>query len=97
MSLIESLIDAVSENLKTLLVVGAATSQPSRPAFRASATRLSHPHPGGHRSAPVLVGAVVVVGWVVGGKLADLLPDPNGHYGNRSGTGATSRAARFGS
>jgi len=80
MSLIESLIDAVSENLKTLLVVGGGYVA----AVEAGVQGLSYPAipsaPGWAPLGAVLVGAVVVVGWVVGGKLADLLPDPNGHY-----------------
>lgn len=80
MSLIETLVESVSENLKTLLIVGGAYVA----AVEAGVEGLGYPAvpaaPGWAPLGAVLVGAVVVVGWVVGGKLADLLPEPRGKF-----------------
>jgi len=79
MSLVGKLIDALSENLKVLLVVaglyivavetGYIGGYPSIPEL-----------PGWWDLLALVVGAVVVVGYVVGSKLAALLPDPPGHF-----------------
>lgn len=76
MSLIETVVESVSENLKTLLIVGGGYVA----AVEAGVEGLGYPAipslPGWWQLGAVGVGAVAVVGWQVGDKLAALLPDP---------------------
>lgn len=79
MTLTESVVEGVSDNFRALVVVvggfvaGVESGvieggYPSIPSL-----------PGWWQLGALVVASVTVVGWIVGSKLADLLPDPPGH------------------
>jgi len=82
MSLRDTVVEGISDNLRTLLLVGAG--------YLVAAETGHAPPPETLISGPVLpdwwqlpvvvAGSSAVVAWIVGGKIAKLLPDPNGHY-----------------
>lgn len=78
MSLIETAVESVSDNLKTLLVVGGAYVG----AVEAGVSGLGYPAvpglPAWWPLAGLLIVSVLFVGSTVGRRLAELLPDPRG-------------------
>lgn len=79
MSLIGKLIDAASENLKTLLVVGGLYVLAVETGYVGGYPAVPE-LPGWWDLLALVGGSVAVVGYIVGSKLAELLPDPPGHY-----------------
>ncbi|WP_435145637.1 hypothetical protein [Halobaculum sp. P14] len=78
MTLTESLVDAVSDNLRTLIVVAVGYVA----AVEMELVSMGYPElpslPGWWQLVVLAAIAVAVVGWIVGSKLAELLPDPVG-------------------
>ncbi len=78
MSYVETLTEAISDNLRTLLVVAAGYAIAVHQGYASAPTVPSLPE---WWQLPVAVAAsAAVVGWVIGGKIPKLLPDPNGHF-----------------
>ena len=78
MSLLETVTEAVSDNLRTLLVVGAGYGVAVHQGYAAVPGVPQLPE---WWQLPVaVVVSASFVGWVIGGKIPQLLPDPNGHF-----------------
>ena len=78
MSLVETVTEAISDNLRTLLVVAAGYAVAVHQGYAATPTVPSLPE---WWQLPVAVAVSAgLVGWIIGSKIPKLLPDPNGHY-----------------
>ncbi len=93
MSYFETLTEAISDNLRTLLIVAAGYAVAVHQGYAAEPTVPSLPE--WWQLPAAIVASAVVVGWVIGGKIPKLLPDPNGISSSPRRV-ETSKAARFG-
>ncbi|QKY20602.1 hypothetical protein B4589_009510 [Halolamina sp. CBA1230] len=78
MSLRDTITEGIFDNLRTLIIVGVAyvvlANQGYAPPLTAPNIPAWWPFP------VVIAGGAGLVAWVVGGKIADLVPSPDGHY-----------------
>jgi len=83
MSLRESIAEGIFGNLKTIIAVGALYLVAADQGYAPPPSTLTANGPilPDWWQLPVVVaGSAGAVAWVVGGKIAELLPDPSGHY-----------------
>ncbi len=72
MSLLETVTEAISDNLRTLLIVAAGYAVAVHQGYAAAPTVPSLPE--WWQLPAAVVASAVVVGWVIGGKIPKLLP-----------------------
>jgi len=78
MSLKDTVTEGIFDNLRTLIVVGVGYVVLSSQGY---APGLSVPNIPAWWPFPVVIaGGAGAVAWVVGGKIAELIPDPDGHF-----------------
>lgn len=79
MSLVDTVTEGVFDNLRTLIVVVAAYLVLSSQGYAPPLTALPN-IPAWWPFPVVIAGGAGAVAWVVGGMIADLMPQPDGHY-----------------